>query len=109
MLSDANASNAEQENKRNLQSSSETEKYRCVCVLTDKTNFTRVINIEYYRRWVSDKILKVVNLTLHLKVVALFEDAKKILDKVKMELSVQDVFCEASTSDASNPVSKTTD
>ena len=39
---------------------------------------------------VSDHLLKAANLSLRTKVVSLFEDATKLLDKVKMELSVQE-------------------
>ena len=66
------------------------KKSRCVCVPTDKTNSTRVINIEDYKRWVSDHLLRVADLTILPKVVSLFGDVKKLLDKVKMELSVQE-------------------
>ena len=66
------------------------KKSGCVCVLTDKTNSTRVIKIEDHRLWVSDHILKASDLAIRPNVVALFEDAKKLLDKVKMEFSVQE-------------------
>ena len=61
-----------------------------ICVPTDKTNSMRVILIEYYRRWVSDHQLKADDLTLRPKVVFLFEDTKKLLDKAKVVLSVQE-------------------
>ena len=61
-----------------------------VCVQTDKTNSTKVIQIEDYKRWVYDHLLKAADLALRAKVVALFEDANCLLDKVKMELSVQE-------------------
>ena len=59
------------------------KKYRSVSVLIDKTNPTRVIEIKDYKQCVSDHMLKAANLALHLKVIALFEDAKKLLKKVK--------------------------
>ena len=61
-----------------------------VCVPTDKTNSTKVIQIEDYKRWVSDHLLKAADLALRAKVVALFEDANSLLDKVKMELAMQE-------------------
>ena len=61
-----------------------------VWVPTDKTNSTRVIQIEDFKSWVSDHLSKAEELALHTKVVALFEDANCLLDKVKMELSVQE-------------------
>ena len=61
-----------------------------VCVPTDKTNSTRVIYIEDYKRWVSEHLSKAEDLALRSKVVAIFEDANCLLDKVKMELSVQE-------------------
>ena len=65
------------------------KKSGCVCVPTDKTNSTRVIKNEDYKRWVSDHLLKASDLAILPKVMTLFEDANKLLDKVKMELSVQ--------------------
>ena len=61
-----------------------------VCVSTNKTNSTRVINIENYKRWVSNHLLKASDLALRAKLVALFEDANCLLDKAKMKLSVQE-------------------
>ena len=61
----------------------------CLCS-NRKTNSTRVIKIKDYQWWVSDHILKVVDLATRPEVVALFEDANKLIDKVKMELSVQE-------------------
>ena len=65
-------------------------KYGCVYVPTDKINSTRVIKIEDYKRWVSDHLLKAANLAIRPKVMALFEDANKLLEKEKMELSVKE-------------------
>ena len=61
-----------------------------VCVLKDKTNSTRVIQIEDYRRWVSNHLLKASDLALRPKVFSLFEDVNELFEKVKMELSVQE-------------------
>ena len=61
-----------------------------VCVPTDKTNSIRVINIDDCKIWVSDHLLKAADLALRAKVVALFEDAKLLLYKAKMESSVQE-------------------
>ena len=66
------------------------KKSGCVCVPIDKTNSTRVIKIEDYKLWVSDHPLKAANIAIRPKVMALFEDANKLLDKVRMELSVQE-------------------
>ena len=57
-----------------------------VCVPTDKTKSTMVIHIEYYKLWVSAHLSKASDLALRAKLVALFEDANCLLDKVKMEL-----------------------
>ena len=63
-----------------------------MCLCSDrKINSTKIIKIEDYKRWVSDRLLKVANLAIRPKVMALFEDGNKIIDKVKMELSVQEV------------------
>ena len=40
------------------------KKASCVCVLTDKMNFTRMIKIEDYKRLVSDHLQKVADLEL---------------------------------------------
>ena len=66
------------------------KKYRCVCVPTEKTNSTRVIKIEDYKRWVSDQLLKAADLAICPKLMALFEDANILLEKVRMELSVKE-------------------
>ena len=55
-----------------------------------KIDPTMLIIIEDYMHWVSDHLLKVADLAIRLKAVALFEDANKLLDKVKMELSVEE-------------------
>ena len=55
-----------------------------ICVPTDKTNSTKIIQIEDCKRWVSDHLSKATDLALRAKLVALFEDAKCLLDKVKM-------------------------
>ena len=60
-----------------------------VCILTDKTNSTRVIQIEDYNRWVSNHLLNAADLSLRPKVVAPFEDANTLLEKVKIDFSVQ--------------------
>ena len=56
-----------------------------------------------------DKLYQEANLTLSHKVVALFEDANRFLDKVKIYVIPRRTFCEAIASDATDPVSKTTD
>ena len=61
-----------------------------VCVPTDKTKSTRVIQIEDYKLWVFEHLSKAEDLALHAKVVALFEDENCLLEKVKMELSFQE-------------------
>ena len=61
-----------------------------VCVPTDKTNSTRVIQIEDYKHWVSNHLSKAADLALRAKVVVLFENANDLLNKVKMEMSVQE-------------------
>ena len=79
-----------QANKRNLKSTSETEKYGSVCVTIDKTNFTRLIKIEDYKWWVSDYLLKATDLDLHPKVITLFEEANGLIERVGMDLLVQE-------------------
>ena len=78
-----------------------------ISVPTDKINSTKVIQIEDYKLWVSDHLSKAEDLALRAKVVSLFEDANCLLDKVKMELSVQEEnFCETIASNESDPGSK---
>ena len=50
----------------------------------------RYLKFEDYKLQVSDHLSKAADLALRAKVVALFEDANFLLDKVKMELSVQE-------------------
>ena len=66
------------------------KKSGCICVPTDKTNSTRVIKIGDYKRWVSDHLQKGPDLALHLKVMALYENANLLLEKVKLDLSVKE-------------------
>ena len=51
---------------------------------------TTLINIEDYKRWVSEHIQKAADLALRPKVMALFENANLLLEKVKLELSVKE-------------------
>ena len=98
-----------QENQKIYKVLQKLEKYGSVCVSTNKTNSTRVIEIKNYKRWISDHLLKVYNLALHPKVVSLSEEANKLLETVKMQLSVKFFFCEAITIEASDLVSKVTE
>ena len=66
------------------------KKSGCVCVPTDKTNYTRVIRIEDNKRWVSDHLHKAADLALRPKVMALYENANVLLEKVKLDLSVKE-------------------
>ena len=50
------------------------KKYGSVCIQTDKTKSTMLIQIEYYKRWVYYHLSKAADLALSKKVVALFED-----------------------------------
>ena len=61
-----------------------------VCVTTKKTNYNRVIQMEDYKQWVSDYLLKGSDLALRPKAITLFEDANELLEKVKMNLLVQE-------------------
>ena len=63
-----------------------------ICVPTDKINSTRINQIEDYKQWVYEHILKAADLALRPKVVALFENVNKLLDKVKIKLPVQEDF-----------------
>ena len=56
----------------------------------DKTNSTGVIKIDDYKQWVYDHLLKAADLAIRLKVMALFENANLLLEKVKLELSVKE-------------------
>ena len=57
----------------------EPKKPGCVCVPTDKTNATRVIKIEDYKRWISTHLQKADDLALRPKVMALYENANLLL------------------------------
>ena len=61
-----------------------------VCILIDRNNSTRLILIEDYKEWVSDRVFKAADLNLRPDVIALSEEANTLLKKVKMGLSVQD-------------------
>ena len=65
-------------------------KSRSVYITTDKTNSTIVFQIKDSKRWVPDHLSKAADLALRPKAIALFEDANKLLEKVKMELSVEE-------------------
>ena len=80
----------EQKNSWNLRRPSRIEKSGCVWVPTEKTNSTRVIKIEDYKRWVSDHLQKAADLALRPKVMALHENANLLLEKVKLDLSVKE-------------------
>ena len=69
------------------------KKFGCVCVPTDKTNFTRVIKIEDYKRWVYDHLQKAADLALCPKVMSPYEKANLSLEKVKLDLSVKEEDC----------------
>ena len=68
----------------------EVKKSGFVCVPTDKTNSTRVIKTEDDKRWVSDHLQKAAELALRPKVMALYENAILLLEKVKLDLSVKE-------------------
>ena len=55
------------------------KKSGCICVPTYKTNSTRVLKIEDYKRWVSDHLQKSSNLALCPKVMAPYENANMLL------------------------------
>ena len=67
-----------------------TEKSGCVCVPTDKTNATRVIKTEDYKRCVTAHLQKAADLALRPKVMDLYENANLLLERVKLELSVKE-------------------
>ena len=46
--------------------------------------------IAYYKRWVSDHMLKAACLALCPKVITLFGETNELIEKVKMDLSVQE-------------------
>ena len=58
--------------------------------MTDKTNATRVIKIEDYKRWVSAHLQTADDLVICPKVIALYENANLLLEKVKLDLSVKE-------------------
>ena len=82
-----------QENHRNLRRPSETEEIRNSLCSNRKNNSTRLIQIKYYKQWVSEHLIKAADLTLRPKVIALFEDANKLLEKLKLEMSGQEENC----------------
>ena len=49
-----------------------------------------MIKIEDYKRWVSDHLQKAADLALRPKVMALYENANLLLEKVKLDLSVKE-------------------
>ena len=49
-----------------------------------------MIKIEDYKRWVSDHLQKAADLALRPKVMARYEKANLLLDKVKLDLSVKE-------------------
>ena len=51
---------------------------------------TTLINIEDYKRWVSDHLQKAADLALRPKVMALFENGNVFIEKVKLELPVKE-------------------
>ena len=55
-----------------------------------KTKSIRVILIVNYKRWVSEYLLKASELALFLKVIYLFDEANGLIEKMKMDLSVQE-------------------
>ena len=58
----------------------------CVYVPTDKTNTTRVIKIEDYKRWVSAHLQKTADLALCTKVMELYENANLLLRESEVRL-----------------------
>ena len=67
-----------------------------------------MIKTEDYKRWVYDHLLKVADLAIHPKVMALFEDANILIDKVKIKLSFKrEIICETIASNTNDPVSET--
>ena len=48
------------------------------------------MQIKDYMKWVSDYLLKAAKLSLYLKVIVLYEEANGLLNKVNMDLSVQE-------------------
>ena len=84
------------------------KKSESVCVSTDKTKSTRVIQIEDYIRWVSNHLLKAADRALRLNVIALFEDAKTITQDSEDGFVSSIFFCETITHNTSDPISKAT-
>ena len=82
------------------------KKYGSVCVPTDKTNSTIEIKIEDYKRWVSNHLLKAEKLALHPKLIAMFEDANKLPEKMKMDCQFKKKICNTITRNASDPLSR---
>ena len=66
------------------------ENPRSVCVTTNKTNSTRVINISDYKLWVSKNLLKADHLALRPILVALSEEANGLIDQTRMNFSDQE-------------------
>ena len=68
----------------------ELKKFGCVCVPTNKTNATRVIKNEDYKRWLSAHLQKAADLALRPKVMALYKNENLLLKKLKLDLSVKE-------------------
>ena len=66
------------------------KQFGCACVPTDKTNSTRVIKIDDYKLWLSYHLQKAADLALRPKVMAIYENANLLLEKVKLDLSVKE-------------------
>ena len=52
----------------------------------DKTNSTRLVIIVEYKILVNNHLLKAVELALCLKVIGLFDESNKLIEKLKMDM-----------------------
>ena len=57
---------------------------------TENKNPTLLIPVFKYNTWIITHILKDADLKLHLKVVYLFEETEKLINKVKSNLLIQE-------------------
>ena len=68
-----------QENNRHPRNYEGSEKNETLIVLTDKTNYTRLVLIVDYQIWVNDYLLKAADLAFLLKVIGLFDESNKLI------------------------------
>ena len=64
-------------------------KFNHLYIPTDITNSTNIVKIDNYKQLFNNRLLKVSNLDLSLKVIGIFEEANKLIETFKFELASQ--------------------